>query len=169
MLRRGARPSLVCRSLTDPRLRATDEAHIAVNKAARGLFQRHTGLFRAETGQSCLVDRPREHHVAIEKQRPGFRGIPADLGDPFLATEKGLCPALAEIHKRKFERRARHVIRGEPCGSFGHRIVRRTGITDYDRVHASLHGIHETLDDSCLIFDHAQKNEFVLPSHYIVL
>jgi hypothetical protein len=86
-----------------------------------------------------------------------------------LATEKGLCPALSEIHKRVFEGRPRHVVGGEPRSGLRHRIVRRAGIADYDRVHTAFDRVHEALNDSRLIFNHAQKNKSMLPSHYNAL
>ena len=165
MLSRRTRPGLVRGPLTDPRLRTAHDAHIAVDEAPRRLFQRYTGLLRTEGGQTDPINRPREHHIAVEHECPRLCRVPADTPDPVLATEIGLGAAHSEVLERIGADAARHVIRGQPGRGLLDRIVSGSGITEDNRIYTPLYGVHETLDDPRFILYHAEENELVV-GHY---
>ena len=155
---RRAGPRLMCTPLTDPGLRAAENAHVTVNQAAGRLLQSDASLLRAEGRQHGHIYWIRQHHVTIQKERPGFLWIPAIAFYPILATDEGLCATGSEVLKSICAYRSRYIIRLEPGKRLSRRVIRRSGIADNNRVHLALHGIHETLNNAGLIFYHAQKD-----------
>jgi len=158
MLVLGARPGFVRGPLANPGFRTAQEAHIAVNKRAGGLLERNTGLDWVEARKARLVHGLREHHIAVEKKSPRLGRIPADRGDPALTTEEGLCTALSKVLEGVLKGRTRHVIGAQPGCGLGNRIIGRARVADYDCIYLPADRAHETLDNTRLIFYHAQKN-----------
>ena len=167
MLVRRTGPGLVRGPLTNPRLRAAHDAHVAVNEAPRRLLQRYTGLLGAQGGQRRAINLAREHHIAVQNQRPGLGGIPAHRPDPVLAAQKRLGATGAEVLKRVLIHGARNVIRLEPGRGLLHCIVRGASVTEHDGIYPALYRVHEALNNAGLVLHHAQKNELVVGHFYL--
>ena len=166
VLCRRACPGLVGAALADPGLRAAEDTHIAIDEGASGLLERHTGLLWTEVCQPKTINRVRQHHVAVQKECPGGRGVPAYGCDPLLAAVKGLCSGGPEVGERIVKYATRHVIGQHPGLRLRDGVIRRAGIAEHNRVHFALYGAHEALNNAGLVFDHAEKNNLLLRLSY---
>lgn len=75
---------------------------------------------------------------------------------------KGLCSGCAEVGERIVEYAARHVIGLHPGLRLRNGIIRRAGVAQHNRVHLPPYGAHQALNNTGLIFDHAEKNNLLL-------